>query len=166
MNTEYAVGNLRIHFEPQSRRRRFVTLFYAALAVICLAWCSFNPKETIGAWIISTCMIVGVAFVILFSSISGDTRSRGDEREMRRREHAYFQAHSLFTKIVVVALIADVCFRGHNPVTPFVPLALRGGMVQWPQALLMAIGLAYITLPQAILLWTEPDMDPDQERIS
>jgi len=37
------------------------------------------------------------------------------------------------------------------------------GMVQWPQVLLMAVFLLYISLPQAILLWTEPDMDVNPE---
>jgi cell division protein FtsW (lipid II flippase) len=159
MKNEYAVGNFRIRFETQARRRWFVALFYVAVAVICLAWCSFNPKETSGAWILSWCMILGTALVIVFTSIAGDRRARGDEREMHRSDHAHFQAHSLFAKIVVAAIIADIVFKGHNPITPLVPAALRGSMVQWPQTLLMAIGLLYISLPQAILLWTEPDMD-------
>lgn len=163
MNVELSVGSFRVHFESRLRRRRFVMLFYTAMAVICLAWCSFNPKETVGAWTISGCMILGVGLALVFTSIAGDMQSQGDEREIRRRENAYFQAHSLFAKIVVVALVVEACFRGHNPIAPFLPSALRGGMVQWPQAMLMAIGLAYITLPQSILLWTEPDMEqPDQ----
>ena len=159
MKTELIVGKFRIHFESRARRRLFVALFYTAVAVICLVWCSFNPRESIGAWILSGCMILSTALVIVFTSIAGDMRARGDEREMHRNDHAHFQAHSLFAKIVVAAIIADIFFNGHNPITPFAPAALRGGMVQWPQALLMAIGLLYISLPQAILLWTEPDMD-------
>lgn len=159
MKTELIVGKFSIHFESQARRRLFVKLFYVAVAVICLAWCSFNPKEIIGAWILSGGMILGTALAIVFTSIAEDPRARGDEREMHRSEHAHFQAHSLFAKIVVAAIIANIFFKGHNPITPFIPAALRGGMVQWPQALLMAIGLLYISLPQAILLWTEPDMD-------
>jgi hypothetical protein len=120
---------------------------------------STNPKENIGAWILSGCLILGTALAIVFTSIIEDPRGRGDEREMHRSEHAHFQAHSLFAKIVMVAIIAGIFFEGHNPITPLVPAALQGGMVQWPQALLMAIGLPYISLPQAILLWTEPDMD-------
>jgi hypothetical protein len=159
MKTELIVGKLSIHFESQARRRLFVTLLYIAVAVICLAWCSFNPKETIGAWILSGGMILGTALAIVFTSIAEDPRARSDEREMHRSEHAHFQAHSLFAKIVMAAILADIFFKGHNPITPLVSPALRGGMVQWPQALLMAIGLLYISVPRAILLWTEPDMD-------
>ena len=159
MKTELIVGKFRIHFESRARRRLFVALFHVAAAVFCLSWCSFNPKETIGAWILSGCMILVTVLAIVFTSIGGDMRACGDEREMHRSEHAHFQAYSLFAKIVGTAIIAYILFKGHNPITQLVPAALRGGVVQWPQALLIAIGLLYISLPQAILLWTEPDMD-------
>jgi hypothetical protein len=159
MKTELIVGKFSIHFESQARRRLFVSLFYAAVAVICLAWCSFSANATIGAWILSGCMILGTTLLIVFTSIAEDPRAFVDEREMHRSEHAHFQAYSLFGKTVVATIIANIIFKGHNPITPLVPAALRGGMVQWPQALFMAIGLLYISLPHAILLWTEPDMD-------
>ena len=162
MNTEYAFGNIRIRFESRARRRWFVALFYAAAAVICLAWCSFDQKRNTGAWIVCGCMILGTTLMIVFSWIAGDMHARGDEREMHRREHSYFKAYSVFGKLVVAALIADAYFRGHNPITPLLPLALRGGMVGWPSALFMATGLLYLTLPQAILIWTEPDMEEAQ----
>ena len=159
MKTELIVGKFRFHFESQERRRMFVALFYIAAAVFCLSWSSFSPKETVGAWILSGCMILVTVLAIIFTSIAGDVRACGDEREMHRSEHAHFQAYSLFAKIVGAAIIAYIIFKGHNPITPLVPAPLQGSMVQWPQALIMAIGLLYISLPQAILLWTEPDMD-------
>ena len=159
MKTEYAVGNIRIRFESQVRRRWFIALFYAAVTAICLAWCSFNPKQNSGAWIVCACMILGVTLAIVFSWIAGDRHAPEDEREMHRREHAHYKAYSLFGKLAVAVLIADVCFRGHNPIAPFLPLPLRGGMVDWPSASFMAAGILYLTLPQSILLWTEPDMD-------
>jgi hypothetical protein len=54
-------------------------------------------------------------------------------------------------------------FRGPNPITPLVPLALRGFLMQLPNVLLMATVLLHATLSQAILLWTEPDMDVNPE---
>ena len=161
MNGELTVFGVRMKMESRARRRQIVALFYAAVAVICLAWCSFNPKQNTGTWILCACMVLGTALAIVFSGISGDMRVRGDEREMHRREQAYLQAYALFGKLVVAALIADACFRGRNPITPLLPLALREGMVDWSSALFMAAGLLYLTLPQAILLWTEPDMETD-----
>jgi hypothetical protein len=35
--------------------------------------------------------------------------------------------------------------------------------LQLPHFLLVATGILYVTLPQAILLWTEPDMDVNPE---
>jgi hypothetical protein len=162
MKTDYAVWNIRIRFESRAHRRWFVTLFYAVVAVICLAWCSFNPKQNAGVWIACGCMLLGTTLAIAFSWITDDMQAPGDEREMHSREHAHFKAYSLFGKLVVVVLIANACFRGHNPVSPLLPPALRGGMVNWPSALFMAIGLLYFSLPQAILLWTEPDAVEEQ----
>jgi hypothetical protein len=44
-------------------------------------------------------------------------------------------------------------------ITPLLPVALRGYLTQLPSIILWATGILYVTLPQAILLWTEPDMD-------
>jgi hypothetical protein len=41
------------------------------------------------------------------------------------------------------------------------PLALRGCLMQLPSIILWATGILYFTLPQAILLWTEPDMEQE-----
>jgi len=159
MNTAYAIGNIHFRFESRARRRWFVALFYVAIVTICLAWCSVDPKQNAGAWIVCGCMILGVSLASVFSGISGDMHIQGDEREMQRRGQAYFNAHALFGKFVIAALIADAYFRGRNPLTPLLPPALRGGMMDGPYALLMALGLLCLTLPQAILLWTEPDIE-------
>jgi len=163
MNTEYAIGKIRIPFASQARRRWFVGLFYAAEAVVCLAWCSFNnPKEAIDAWILSGCMFLLVGMLIIFTGIAGDMRSRGDEREMHRRDHAHYLAYRALTYVVLGAFLAGA-FRGPNTLRTLNAAAVRVGMVQWPQVLLMAVFLLYISLPQAILLWTEPDMDMSAE---
>lgn len=159
MRTEYFVGNIRMHFELRARRRWFVRLVYAVLAVLSLAWCSFNPKQMIGAWIIGGCMILGVALLFVFSSIS-DVRAP-DEREIYRRAEAYSKVYSLLGKSAVAALFISSYFRD-SPVAPLEPVALRGGMVQSPYVLLMVTGILYITLPQAILMWTEPDMEENE----
>lgn len=159
MNTHLDVLGKHINMAPRLHRRWLVALFYLVAATLCLVWCSFNPKEMLGAWIVCGCLILGTTLAIFFSGIAGDMHARGDEREMHRREHAHFQAYSLFGKLLVAGLVANPFFRGHSPITPLVPPALRGGMVDWTTALFMAIAILYFTLPQAILLWTEPDME-------
>lgn len=169
MNTEYAIGNIRIRFESRARRRWFVALCYAVFAVADAAWCFLskvnpgaNPQNVTSAWIVAGCMIVSVALMIVFTGIVGDWRARGDERETHRREHAFFRAYFVLGNFLIGALFAGY-FRGPNPITPLVPLALRQVLVQLPLMLLGAAGILYMTLPQAILLWTEPDLDENPE---
>jgi hypothetical protein len=165
MNTEYAVGGLRIHFESRARRRWFVTLCYVVFAVSDVAWSFLNPKlihPSLNRWIMVGCIVVGVLFWIVFTGVAGNMRARGDERETHRREHAYFRAYFVLGIFLSSAFLAYFLFRGRNPITPL-PLDLRGFLVQLPFLLLGAAGIVYLTLPQAILLWTEPDMEENPE---
>jgi hypothetical protein len=167
MKTEYAVGNIRIRFESRARRRWFVALIYAVLAVYIvlapfnLTNLSFNRKETTFEWMVAGCGILFLALWIVFSWLAGDMRTRGDEREMHRREHAHFRAY-YFVGYGVVAVLFASFFAEPNPITLLLPLALRTFLIKLPQVLLLATILTYITLPQAILLWTEPDMEAQQ----
>ena len=171
MNTEYAVGNIRIHFESRARRRWFVALCYAVFAATDLVLCflspklnpSGNPKVIAGAWIITGCGILFVALFIVLTWLGGDMRARGDEREIYRRDHAHYLAYYFLSYGLIAALFASY-FRGPNPVTPILSLALQGFLVQLPYIILGWTGILYITLPQAILLWTEPDMETKQPR--
>jgi hypothetical protein len=155
MKTEYAVGNLRIHFESQTRRRWFVAFVYAVLAAMALAGFSVSAKTVTSTWISVGCMILFVGLFIVLTGVAGDMRVRGDEREIHRRDHAHFMAYRFFGYFFVVALIARY-FRGPHPIAPLLlPLALQGALMQ----LSLAAFFLYLTLPQAILLWTEPDME-------
>jgi len=158
LKTEYAVGNIRIHFESRARRRWFVALLYALLAVCDVAGFTTNAKDTASAWIISAGLILVVGLVIMFTGVAGDMRSRGDEREMHRRDHAHYLAYRFITYCFIAALFASY-FRGPNPITPLLPVVLREFLRQSPNIILAATAIVYITLPQAILLWTEPDME-------
>jgi hypothetical protein len=162
MNTEYAVGNIRLHFEPRARRRWFVALCYAVFAVSDVAWCLLNLKlshPSFNPWIMVGCIVVGVLLWIVFTGVAGNMRARGDERETHRREHAYFRAYFVLGIFLSSAFLAEFLFRGPNPIRSLSPLVLRGFLLQLPFLLLGAAGIVYLTLPQAILLWTEPDME-------
>ena len=168
MRTEYAVGNTRIHFESRARRRWFVALIYAVLLVWAVLGAFeitqrfLNGKVTAGtAWIVAGCGSLFVALWIVFTWLAGDQRARGDEREMHRREHAHFRAYYFLGYGVLAALFASF-FADPNPITPLLPLAMRTFLIKLPQMLLMDTFFIYLTLPQAILLWTEPDMEEVQ----
>jgi hypothetical protein len=168
LKTEYAVGKIRIHFESQARRRWFVALIYAVLLVYAVLAAfeitqrSLNGKVTTTTeWIVAGCGILFVALWIVFTWLAGDQRARSDEREMHRREHAHFRAYYVLGYGILAALFASF-FADPNPITPLLPLALRTFLIKLPQMLLMDTIFIYITLPQAILLWTEPDMETEQ----
>lgn len=154
MKTQLVVLGKHLSVASRSRRRWFVALIYAAFAAIIVAWSTTNPKK--GA----LCLFVGVVFVGMFIGIAGSRNDPADERENRRREHAYFVAYGKLGGALIVALFANF-FRGPNPITPLVGPVLRGVLMQLPAMLLMAAGAMYMTLPQAILMWTEPDIDAD-----
>ena len=163
MNTEYAVGKIRIRFESRARRRGFVALFYTVLAVWILATVFLNAEKTTGAWTVTGCGTLAVALLLFFWSIAGDMNARGDEREMRRREHAHFRAYRILGIFMTAVFVPYLCFAGSSPITSRMPAALRGYLMQLPIALFIAFVFLYVSLPQAILLWTEPDMDCEKE---
>ncbi|MGC2617724.1 MAG: hypothetical protein WA414_01720 [Acidobacteriaceae bacterium] len=80
---------------------------------------------------------------------------RNDERELQRRDRVHYQAYQWIAGLLAILwLLAN--WEMHPP--HFIPaglVALLLYLVVFP-AILLAI-----TLPQAILLWTEPDMGPD-----
>ena len=163
MNTEYAVGNLRIHFESRARRRWFVAAFFAVLAGLGFAPFSAHPTA-LTVWIVGGYAAIFGAFVIVFTWIAGDPRIRGDEREMHRRDHAHYVAYRI---LLYSFLAACVCYfalatirqlAGTNPV--FQPLILRGSLMM--PFHFMPFCMLFGSLPQAILLWTEPDMEESQ----
>jgi hypothetical protein len=84
-----------------------------------------------------------------------DNAHRSDERELEQRGRAHYQAYQALTVVLAVLwLLAG--WNAFKPawiagLGPVAPLAVYG-------VVLAGIVLA-LTLPQAILLWTEPDME-------
>jgi hypothetical protein len=166
MNTEYAVGSIRIRFESRARRRWLVALFYAGVAALGLAPFSVHANP-LTVWIVSACGAFFAALFIVFTWVAGDPRIRGDEREMHRRDHAHYVAYRIllygfvavfscyFVAIPAVRYLAG--FVGPNGSTLFLDVVLSGSLRQ--HFLFMAVAILFPTLPQAILLWTEPDME-------
>lgn len=164
MNPEYAVGNLRIRFESRARRRWLVALCYVVFALTDIVWCFLNPKmnssvgpqAAVGAWIIAGCMFFSLVLVMVLTGLGGDLRARGDERETHRREHSISRAYP-FIGFGIIASVFASSFG--MPTAGPISMALRDFLVQLTFSLLMATFFLYVTLPQAILLWTEPDME-------
>jgi hypothetical protein len=167
MNTEYAIGNFRLRFESRASRRRFVAIFYTVLVAFDLiglsnsSGFSVSAKTVTSTWVSVGCMILFVLLFIVFTGVSGDVRARGDERETHRRDHAHFKAYYFPIYVLIAALFATY-FKSPNAITLHMSPAQRGILIQLPNFLTMSAFLLYITLPRAILLWTEPDMEDPQ----
>jgi hypothetical protein len=167
MNTEYSIGNLRFRFESRARRRWLVVFFYALLAALDLA-CVNNrihpPPSYLTAWIVSGLAILVVALLIVLSWLGGPWRMRDDERETHRREHAFARAYRVLGVFIMAEFLAVVgLFPEPSPITPLLPPVVRAFLIQLPLFLLFAIIFLYVSLPPAILLWSEPDMEAEPE---
>lgn len=84
---------------------------------------------------------------------SDDALWKNDERELARRDRAHYTAYQAVTVAVMVLLL--LAFWSVKPLS-VIPAAVV-------QNLLLIVALATavlaITLPSAIILWTEPDID-------
>lgn len=165
MNTEYAVGNIRIRFESRTRRRWLVVLFYAAVAALGFAPFSAHPN-ILSVWIVGGCAALWGALFIVLTWIAGDPRLRGDEREAYRRDHAHYLAYRIllygFLGVVVfyfsLTPLARLFLESH-PSALFPRVVLSGSLGE--HFAFMATAFLIGSLPQAVLLWTEPDMEAD-----
>jgi hypothetical protein len=81
----------------------------------------------------------------------------GDERERILRYRAHYFAYSYLDLLLFPAILAAFGRRG--PEAMAASAAVRAWLDQLLWALLIAWGILYYTLPQAILLWTEPDIE-------
>jgi hypothetical protein len=80
---------------------------------------------------------------------------RNDERELKQRDRSHYQAYQALGLAVVLAwLVSDLgmmhpAWLAWIPMTPF----------QIFYGLTLVTMMLFLTLPQCILLWTEPDME-------
>jgi hypothetical protein len=84
-----------------------------------------------------------------------DPQLRIDERAQRRRDNAHFISHGFLETIIAAAFLTE--FVSYSPIDLAPAVANRVAYC------LLQIGyISSMTLPQAILLWTEPDLEEAQ----
>ena len=88
---------------------------------------------------------------------TGDGAYRNDERELGQRNLAHYRAYQALS-IGVVVLWALTNFKAEVP-RLIARLSIPVDMILY--GLVTVAVIVAITLPQAILLWTEPDMETD-----
>jgi hypothetical protein len=82
---------------------------------------------------------------------AGAKHNRFDERDRSRRDHAHFMALSYLTLALIPLLVTVTVAYAERGMWLF-PVAFAGTFVLFVLA---------TSLPQAILLWTEPDPEPE-----
>lgn len=189
MKAELVLVGKRVDMAPQAHRRTLVVFIYATLTALMAAlfladrWRTTGYYLVIATFLVNRLFLGGYNFGGLIKPFSGkppqrseappflllalrvyrpgraENEYRSDERELQQRDRAHYQAYqALAVVLAVLWLLAG--WRTFNPkLLAWVPVSadlLIYGVV------LAAIVVA-LTLPQAILLWTEPDMESEAE---
>ena len=153
MNTQLAFLGKRINMAPRTNRRRLVIAMYVAFAAMIEVWYSRHAGSFV-AW----CLIGGVVLVLILLQLVGEAREATDERELHRWDHARARAYPWLGYMLLLAMGTS---QVHRNVSASLHPVTHAALQRLPRALVMAAGVLYLTLPQAILLWTEPDMEED-----
>lgn len=186
MRAELVLMGRRVDMARQARRRSLVVMIYAAMAALMTTMWFVDRLENSWTWIYLFVILLGRLFLggyyrgglvkpfnnkppsqnaepspflavglRVYNPLPEDDRSfLNDERELAQRDHAHYLAY----QAVAVAMVILWLLSG------FVekPRLVAAIGVLLPHLLYGLIGatlLLAFTLPQAILLWTEPDME-------
>ncbi|MGB6727035.1 MAG: hypothetical protein WBE74_14115 [Terracidiphilus sp.] len=159
MKTELAIGNIRLNVARRARRRWLVVTFYAGFAALVAAWFLWGSNDSAPGLALFLLFALGLSFIGGRSSTRGLVPSYegGDERERLRRYRAHYLVYNWLDLLCVPAFFAAVAVNSPEARHAGPAAQIVVGRLAW--ALLIAVGILYYTLPQAILLWTEPDME-------
>ena len=83
-----------------------------------------------------------------------------DERELRRRDSAHEIAYRILGMVVIFAFFIGYLRNSSDHLLNSVNLT-AASFDPLLYGLLMVAFILFLSLPQAILLWTEPDMEED-----
>lgn len=186
MRAELVLMGKRLDMAARVHRRALVVSIYVGLALLMAALWSVDRWHTSGVYMIFATILVNrlflggynfgglikpfngkaprrsyaeTPFLLLalrvYQPLPEESEYRNDEREVHQRDRAHYQAYQVLTiALTVLWLLADWKMKAPR-LLAWMPVSadvLLYGLV------LMAI-VAAVTLPQAILLWTEPDME-------
>lgn len=166
MKTEIQLLGKQVNIASRTRRRWLVVLIFAGFAALIIAWFALYGNATAGMRS-GTGIAIFVVLQCLLRFLGGRTfrdglvpeAESGDEREQRRRDHAYYTAYKWWD-LAFIPIVLSLGLK-INPSYPTWQPALRDFADRLPWSLVAAAAVLYFTLPQAILLWTEPDMEKE-----
>jgi hypothetical protein len=164
MKTEIQLLGNRISIATRTRRRWLVGAIYAGFVALITAWFALYGSPT-AAVRSGTGIAIFVVFQFLGRFLGGRTfrgglvppAESGDERERRRRDHAYYLAYKWWDLAFIPVFLSLGLKMNPHYLTWQPALHVLADRLPW--ALAVGAGILYFTLPQAILLWTEPDIE-------
>jgi hypothetical protein len=191
MRAELILLGKRVSMARQARRRALVVCLYAGFAVLLgVLWPTTHLRGTgthvlfaviVVCWLflggitprglvkpfngkppkqqVEMNTLIGLQLQAFPAVLPGDEGEfRNDERELRGRDRAHYLAYQAVGVTVALSLCLAM-FRAMKP-------QWFGWMGVNPDELyfgiLLALAVLMMTLPQSILLWTEPDMEEER----
>ena len=104
--------------------------------------------------------LIPLGLYLRLTHVAPEGEWRSDERELSLRDRAHYQAYQWISGAVAVLWLVSGWATSKSATFPV--LHLIAETVLYPAVLVTVVLM--LTLPQAIMLWTEPDMaefDPD-----
>jgi hypothetical protein len=188
MRAELVLMGRRVDMARRGRRRGLVVTIYFALALLIAGLCWFTGWRGSGVWLLWAVMLACRFFLgghyrgglvkpfqyrrpvnadgapsllalklRIYQPVldSDQDQFRNDERELHQRDRAHYLAYqAVGWAVVLQAFLASM--RILSP-------RVQGWISMPPDQLYYGCALVtltmFLTLPQAILLWTEPDME-------
>jgi hypothetical protein len=96
-------------------------------------------------------------------NLADDRQFRSDEREVGQRDTAHEAAYRYLGALVIITLMIACLKYAGIPLLQWYGIKLSAAFLdQIIYGLLIAAIILFITLPQSILLWTEPDIDEEE----
>lgn len=188
MKAELVLMGKRVDMAPQAHRRTLVVLIYATLALLIAGLFLADRWRTTGYYLVFATFLInrlflgGYNFGGLIKPFSGKpphrsdapppflmlalrvyqpepgrNEYRSDERELQQRDRAHYQAYQGLAVMVAVLWM----LTGWNTFAPKLLAWVPGSAALLLYGLALATVVLVLTLPQAILLWTEPDMEEE-----
>ena len=188
MRAELVLMGRRVDMARQARRRGLVVAIYAGFAALMVGSWFLDHWRTTGVYLIVGTVLAnrlflgGQSFGGLIKPFSGkpprrtpelssifplqlrfgfylpapdDSEFRNDERETHQRDRAHYLAYTPLSLGLCVLWLAS-SWSLHVPrLVAWIPMErelLVPGLIQ-------VLVVMFLTLPQAILLWTEPDLE-------
>ena len=192
MRAELVLLGKRVDMAPRTHRRLLVGLIYACFTILMAIFWALDKWQTTGVYMIFATFLVnrfglgGYYFGGLVKPFNGkaprvrvrthpftmlmlrmwkpepmESEYRNDERELEQRGRAHYMSYQVMTiALALVWLISDWQRKGTQLLAwVHVPAdVLLYGFV-------LSACVVAITLPQSILLWTEPDMEESSESV-